>query len=328
MKGTMPLYTILLDHVTLGTLSPYQEISLPQSEKISTIIRESVPFDISNLVLKNEEQYIGKMFIDLFRALPVCVPPYLHMWFEYRCGGEYIAVSVTTARRAPESTHPIWTKSGDSSVTAVPPGGFLSRGITFREAGHGMIAQMMVLCEAIFDESGSILANDDSVYVTRFMPESWVKTSPLPVTPEQESSECDFAMTCFYDCLFACALMHCRNVGQVDNTLPRAMARARERKQFPKVIFKTLVVDPGKTPRKPDPRAGEHIQRRQHIVRGHFAEYGCDPVTGQPFRWPDGTPKGKLFGRLDGRYWIPEMVKGDSETGFVVKDYKIKGRAS
>lgn len=328
MRGTMPLYTTILDHATSKGPSAYEEVPLPNAPKISDKILETVPFEITNLVSKNERLLLGKRFIDIFGDLPPCVPPYVHTWFEFSYLGEPVAMNITTVHRDSRDESDFWQTIQDPTIKKVPVGGFIARAIVIRGTPNKAIAQMLVLCEAVFTSEGSIMQEDDGLALNRFMPHEWIKHLAKPYTEDEHQAECDFALTCFYDCLFACALMHCKNVRQVDEVLPRQLARARERRSQEKVIFKTLVVDPGKTPRKSEPVEGEKRQKRQHIVRGHFSEYGLNQLTGKPYRWPDGTPKGKLFGLLDGRYWVPEMVRGDDETGYVIKDYRIKGAVS
>lgn len=48
-----------------------------------------------------------------------------------------------------------------------------------------------------------------------------------------------------------------------------------------------------------------------HSVRGHFAEYG---ING----------KGKLFGKLSGRYFIPQHVRGSADAGVVDQSYVVE----
>lgn len=49
----------------------------------------------------------------------------------------------------------------------------------------------------------------------------------------------------------------------------------------------------------------------RHVCRGHFSEYG--PQFG----------KGKLFGKLEGRFFIPPHMRGKAENGIVEKDYRV-----
>lgn len=55
----------------------------------------------------------------------------------------------------------------------------------------------------------------------------------------------------------------------------------------------------------------------RHGVRGHMAHYGdCCPGR--------HDPKGKLFGKLQGRYWIPPHVRGNPEHGEIVQGYTLE----
>jgi len=58
--------------------------------------------------------------------------------------------------------------------------------------------------------------------------------------------------------------------------------------------------------------AGQDIgQIPRHMCRGHFSEYG--PKYG----------KGLLFGKYEGRFYVPPHTKGDAKNGRVHKDYKV-----
>jgi hypothetical protein len=61
-----------------------------------------------------------------------------------------------------------------------------------------------------------------------------------------------------------------------------------------------------------DPRYAGMTQeeRARHIVRGHFAEYGMNG-------------KGKLFGKVAGKFWVPAHYRGNPELGEVDKSYRI-----
>ncbi len=50
----------------------------------------------------------------------------------------------------------------------------------------------------------------------------------------------------------------------------------------------------------------------RHVCRGHFAEYG--PQFG----------KGLLFGKYEGRFFVPPHLKGDKKNGVVEKDYEVR----
>jgi hypothetical protein len=116
-----------------------------------------------------------------------------------------------------------------------------------------------------------------------------------------------------FTALFACSLLHCKNVTEQERRLPRQQARARERKQLEPLLWKTLNVSPIR--RTPTSAVHAHARahvKRSHLCRGHFAEYG--PKYG----------KGLLFGKHAGRFWVPPVVKGSPEAGQVDKTYNVK----
>jgi hypothetical protein len=115
--------------------------------------------------------------------------------------------------------------------------------------------------------------------------------------------------------LFTFSLLHCRNVITEDNDertrLPRQAIRARERANKPFLVYKTLVVKPhGRHHTGNGKGTGIGTKKRMHLVRGHFAEYGPKYGTGL------------LFGRIEGRFFIPPHVRGDDTVGLVDKTYQ------
>jgi hypothetical protein len=55
---------------------------------------------------------------------------------------------------------------------------------------------------------------------------------------------------------------------------------------------------------------------RVHLCRGHMAEYGSK------------YGKGKLFGKIEGRFWIPPHVRGNKKEGILEKDYLLSAETS
>ena len=115
--------------------------------------------------------------------------------------------------------------------------------------------------------------------------------------------------------IFACHLMHCRNVETEDvdprRSMSRQMIRAQERKGLPFEYYKRLVVRPISKSRKTRKDVESGPKKRMHLCRGHFVEYG--PKYG----------KGLLFGRIEGRFFIPPHVRGAAEVGLVEKEYVL-----
>lgn len=106
--------------------------------------------------------------------------------------------------------------------------------------------------------------------------------------------------------LGALNFMNCRNVELVEPRRPRAEARRLARTG---VTVHTINVFPiGRSSRsvKSDP-LGVPLTS----VRGHFATYG--PAYG----------RGLLFGKHEGRFWIPQHARGSAEIGTSDHDYRI-----
>jgi hypothetical protein len=105
--------------------------------------------------------------------------------------------------------------------------------------------------------------------------------------------------------------MACRNIQLVEPVRPRALRRRLERLG---VSVKTINVLPvGKTYRgdgeKPEP-SGMGVPLTS--VHGHFAHYG--PEYG----------RGLLFGKLSGKFWIPQFARGSAEHGISEHGYKLR----
>jgi hypothetical protein len=110
--------------------------------------------------------------------------------------------------------------------------------------------------------------------------------------------------------LQAFAFANCRNVETVncDNHAPDG--KFCRRQKVPSVIYRTLKI-PGFQKRYiGGDGADSEANRRLHICRGHFATY---------------TAEKPLFGRPDGvgKFWHPAHVRGNKESGEVVKDYVV-----
>jgi hypothetical protein len=95
--------------------------------------------------------------------------------------------------------------------------------------------------------------------------------------------------------------LNCSNVRAIE---PERSRGERRRMARTGVTVTTLNVFPTRT-LGAGRRAGESVGVPLTSVRGHFAEYG--PRYG----------KGLLFGRVEGRFWIPQHARGDAAVGVV-----------
>lgn len=124
-----------------------------------------------------------------------------------------------------------------------------------------------------------------------------------------------------YPALLALSFLHCSNVSTIENKADAKLQRARERRNKPPLLtYKTLRIEPmTKVLHASSGRSGEtDLKQSLHICRGHFKHFGekyKNKKTGEPCK--------KLFGKIEGSFFIPQMVRGHSEAGVIVKDYAV-----
>jgi len=101
----------------------------------------------------------------------------------------------------------------------------------------------------------------------------------------------------------------CRNIQLIEPHRPRAQQRRLYRQG---ISIKTISVKPvGKTYKNGNGRRGEPTNMPLTSVRGHFASYG--PEYG----------RGLLFGKLSGRFYIPQHAIGSIVNGQRTNDYEL-----
>lgn len=111
----------------------------------------------------------------------------------------------------------------------------------------------------------------------------------------------------FAHCIFAIALMNCKNVSLVDAPLRvKPPSKKQRRKRTPALTFKTIKLPGGSS--SGGEGTGEPGETARHIVRGNFATY---------------TDDNPLFGNITGTFWRPAHVRGKTKHGIVQKDYEV-----
>ena len=135
---------------------------------------------------------------------------------------------------------------------------------------------------------------------------------PLPL--EQQHGKINAGQHLLYPIMLTLCFMHCKNVTMTPHAPSRNEQRQYRRETGRSLFtYHTLEIDPMKKVLRSEGQIDSlGLKRALHITRGHFAEYGPE------------FNKGKLFGKLAGRYWIPQHVKGSAEFGEVKKDYMVK----
>lgn len=117
--------------------------------------------------------------------------------------------------------------------------------------------------------------------------------------------------------LGALNFMSCRNVELVPARAPGGRAGAR-RLARTGVTVNTLQVRPmGRSSRSAPRSPGDTGLVPLSSVVGHFSHYGdCCPGR--------HAPRGLLFGKLQGKYWIPQHARGSAEAGEVQHTYELE----
>jgi len=353
-RNRMPLYTELRDLYASSDIHFAQYGGRPDArapQEYQEMVINAVPFDFSDVAeevltlvqtftVEAPTEHLMRYF-DWLGALPVSLPPYPLMITE---------MDTDVLTRLGRTIAVIHTERNDD-----PTAGFLTRCLIFfalsrsntkaQDAGIiGPVASAFVQ----FDQFGQLIMNpkEDGVPV----PSLHIETadmnafkelfadpafdfSPNHRTPteymlsELEDSLYIGALTMMTYTLFGCSLLHCKNVEEATVCLPRQTARYRARRNLPFIEWKTLKVRPVRRPKTPSETAdvmpGNKHVKRLHGVEGHFSEYGDRP-DGTPYLHPDGTPKGKLFGKISGVFWIPAHYRGLADLGTILKTYDVR----
>jgi hypothetical protein len=121
---------------------------------------------------------------------------------------------------------------------------------------------------------------------------------------DKDPSEWDMALTVVLESL---NFMACRNVVIVEPQRPRAERRRLARTGVGVHTINVVLV--GRSYRSS--REGSGLGAPLTSVRGHFSTYG--PEYG----------KGLLFGRLAGRFWIPQHARGSRDHGETEAQYRL-----
>lgn len=112
--------------------------------------------------------------------------------------------------------------------------------------------------------------------------------------------------------LGALNLLSCTNVTAEEPVRSRAESRRLARAG---VTLKVLTVKPTGKRTASGRTNPEPVGVRLTSVRGHFAHYGaCCPTH---------EPRGLLFGKLTGRYYVPQHARGSEEVGEIHKTYEL-----
>lgn len=117
--------------------------------------------------------------------------------------------------------------------------------------------------------------------------------------------------------LMSLNFLNCTNIAAVEPTFDRP-ARRRIARILPSAERRARVIHvfpAGRSRRKGD--RGEPIVMPLSGVRAHFAHYGdCCPGRHEP--------RGKLFGKHTGKFYVPQHTRGSEEHGRIDHDYALR----
>lgn len=115
----------------------------------------------------------------------------------------------------------------------------------------------------------------------------------------------------------ALSFMHCKNVTlEKSPPTPLALQKNRQRRGLSSLSrYHIIKIEPSSVKTKntnPSNMGNAESGKSLHICRGHFKRYGP--------QW--GTKL--LFGKYEGRFWMPMHTRGSEEFGTVSKEYQVK----
>lgn len=114
-------------------------------------------------------------------------------------------------------------------------------------------------------------------------------------------------------CLMTVCFLHVKNILLRRVTPPAAVQKkAKKRHNRPLCSYHVLEIKPFRKILESEGSQETGIRRALHRVRAHFHYYGE--------QWNHG----KLFGKLEGVFYVPNHFRGDIEQGLVDKSYKVK----
>lgn len=113
--------------------------------------------------------------------------------------------------------------------------------------------------------------------------------------------------------LLALSFLNCKNVTLENNPPPPKLNKKYVRNHGRSLSsYKTLIINPvAKVARERSGSGVVGIQKALRICRGHFMHSGIAPKPGAPD--DRGRVRGKLFGKLIGRYWVDQRLRTADE---------------
>lgn len=261
----------------------------------------------------------GKAFV--IEEFPSLAPPWPSFWIEYpnSTGRERRGVLV---RDITEHIDTAMEGAGRGAIDDARANGYagdigwlveLGMYVQGRERGRSCIVGPVGWLILALDPRGRAVGN------------RWVGGIPTNVDPIMTSKavglEGDRLILMFVAALQVVAFLHCRNVARDPVDVPPKLDK-RHRKDHgrPLLRFQTVRLDVPRRSNSSAASTGSGGAPALHIVPGNFHHYGdCCPGA--------HDPKGLLFGKLTGVYWVPTHARGSVTRGEVRSAYDLQVRS-
>ena len=289
--------------------------------------KEAVHFDVTNVSDFFFEQS-DQDYWDWTTDFPCIAPPFESFWMEYRAPKFVRADGNIVPWRGNQAVGAIFysRKLGDLAEDEEAVADMSASANVTRQAARNAlkILEGQLGAKWILRIDGFVR----SLGMTFMLPEQRTflldesgKPSGPPIISALYSQDSELIdrsreMGLFLPMGFALSLLHCKNVTIVDagDCRSRQVMRADKRAGLPDTKFKTLEIEPMRRVLATEGNISQNgLKRALHICRGHFSEY---------------SEEKPLFGKYAGRFWIPSHVRGTTESGQVIKDYRIKAPRS
>jgi hypothetical protein len=293
--------------------------SVPRPVKemsISSRLQESIPrIDATNVFkwVQLEEAF------DLYEHWSCLLPPWTEAWFEWE--HERATIPHTkgrqvgcyfTARKMGEDWWDVMSRKGTPWITENLP-----HDLAWRQCEWMLCMSLFVSAQHLDQVMGPVISFAIPINgAGRPLDIRWF------LSREADLGKEDQFLVAFSVVLQAIDFAHCRNVTLdrefVDPAVRKAREkRARKRGEHKPLTYSLIRIDPNSTTSSGRAGSGDAEDRVYHIVRGHVAHYGnCCPGA--------HPPNGKLFGKIEGKVFMPQHARGSKEVGLKGTDYIVE----
>lgn len=333
MNGAATFRDAITNGVELRLMESWGHETESWIKRQADIISECVPWDIGNVVAYIDSVYQENQKMVGWPDIPCALPQFGALWIEGNTPSWTRTLSSAFASAIPRFGWALQTfdvkaikeKTPDFTVDKDmfpgEPRFVTTASLFFHHAqvlsGRTHVSGPHVQMSIALNDNGDFLNKNDNFI--RLIP-----TSHLMVTM-QDTERKEFGEESAKDMLdtlassfgipafFAISLAHCSNVGQVEQQgryASRQERRLAERRGDPPP-HKYYTLEIGGMTKHLNGEGNakrDGLQRAMHICRGHFSTY---------------TEDKPLFGKYSGRFWVPAHVRGSSDAGRIIKDYRV-----